>query len=78
MPDKLMYIPNYNRHKITPSVDYNYSLKHFNTQLNKPTNQNSVKSPKLLSQQIRKCYDKLWELVLLTAHWSLSLRKTTN
>ena len=37
-----MYIPN----KITPSVDYNSWLKHLNTQLNEPTNQNSSKFPK--------------------------------
>ena len=44
-----MYIPNVT-HKITPSVDHYYSwLKRLNTQLKKPTNQNSVKIQKLLS-----------------------------
>ena len=33
-------------HKITPTVDQNQWLNRLNTQLNKPTNQNSVKVPK--------------------------------
>ena len=33
-------------------------LKRLNTQLNDPTNQNSLKSPKLFSQQIRNRYYK--------------------
>ena len=33
-------------HKITHSVDYNLLLKRFETQLNKPTNQNSIKVQK--------------------------------
>ena len=45
MIDKLMYIPN-DIHKIIPSVDYNLWLKRLNTELNKPTNQNSIKLPK--------------------------------
>ena len=43
--------------KITPSVDYNQWLKHLDTQLEEPTNQNSIKVPKF-QQQIRKCYYK--------------------
>ena len=39
-------------------VDYIKGLKRLDTQLNKPTNQNLLKSPKFLSQQIRKCYYK--------------------
>ena len=35
-------------HKITPSVDYNKWLKRLNTQLNKPTNQNLIKVPKVV------------------------------
>ena len=35
-------------HKITPFVDYNYWLKHFNTQLNESTNQYSLKVPKVV------------------------------
>ena len=35
-------------HKITPSVYYNYWLKRFDTQLHKPTNQNSIKVPKVV------------------------------
>ena len=45
-------------HKITPSVDLNQWLKRLNTQLNKPINQNSLTSPKLLSQRMRKRYCK--------------------
>ena len=40
-------------HKISPAVFYNQELKRLNTQLNNPTNQISLKSPKLLSQQIK-------------------------
>ena len=39
-------------HKITPSV----MLKCLNTKLDKPTNKNSLKSPKLLSQRIIKMF----------------------
>ena len=39
--------------KITPSVDQNYWFKRLNIQLFEPTNQNSFKSPKLISQRIR-------------------------
>ena len=45
-------------HKITPSVDYNQWLKRLNTQHNKPTNQNSLTSQKLLSQRMKKRYCK--------------------
>ena len=48
-------------HKIIPSVDYNKWLKRLDTQLNELTNQNSIKSPKLLSQLIRKRYYKILE-----------------
>ena len=43
-------------HKIIPSVDFNEWLKHVDTQLNEPTNQNSIKALKLLIQRIRKRY----------------------
>ena len=42
MVDKLMYIPN-EIPKITPAVNYNLWLKRFDTQLNEPTYQNSIK-----------------------------------
>ena len=45
-------------HEITPSVDENYWLKRLNTQLKESANQNFLKSPKLLSQPIRKRYYK--------------------
>ena len=48
MADKLLI------HKIIPSVDQNKWLKRLNTQLNEPTDQNSLQSPKLLGQRIRK------------------------
>ncbi len=41
-------------YKIVPSVDYDQWLKYFNTKINEPTNQNSLKPPKLLRQRIRK------------------------
>ena len=44
--------------KITPSIDHNQWLKRLDTQLNKPTNQNSKESPKFLKQRIRKRYLK--------------------
>ena len=47
MVDKLMYIPNDKIH-IIPSVDLNYWLKRLDTQLNKPTNQNSIKVFKIV------------------------------
>ena len=34
-------------HKITPSVDHNQWLKRLDTPLNEPTNQNSIKVPKI-------------------------------
>ena len=52
-------------HIITPSADYNKWLKRLNTQLNDPTNQNSLKYPKLLSQRIKKrFYQTLWTSVI--------------
>ena len=52
-------------HKITASVNWNYWLKCLNTQLDELTNQNLLKSPKLLSQQIRKrCFKTLGTSVL--------------
>ena len=35
-------------HRITPSVDYNKWLKRMDTQLNEPTNKNSIKVPKVV------------------------------
>ena len=35
-------------HKIKTSVDCNYWVKQLNTQLNEPTNQNSIKVPKVV------------------------------
>ena len=45
-------------------------LKRLNTQPNKSTNQNSLKSPKLLSKQIRKRYHKTLEtFIYLSMFW---------
>ena len=41
-------------HKITPYVDYIKWLKRMDTQFNKPTNQNSLKVPKVMKLRIRK------------------------
>ena len=50
-------------HKIIPSVDYHYMLKRLDTQLTKPTNQNLISPPTLLSQGIRRHYYNTWVLV---------------
>ena len=68
MTDTLMYIPNDNTQKLTPSVALNKWLKRLNFQLNKPTNQNSLK---LLNQRIRKRYINLLELSLSPLSLSL-------
>ena len=51
MADKLMFI------KITP-VDYTQWLKRLDTQLNEPTNQNSIKVPKVVKLTNKKHYYK--------------------
>ena len=52
MADKLMYISKDNTQ--------NYNVERLGQQLNEPTNQNSnLKSPKLLSQRIRKLFSTL-------------------
>ena len=53
MIDKFMYVPNYHT-EITPSVDYNYWLKHLDTQFNEPNNQTSTKVPKVVIQTNKK------------------------
>ena len=61
---QLMYIPNANT-QITHSVDKNYWLKSLNTQLNKPTNQNTTKVPKAVMMTNKKPYYKtLWSRVI--------------
>ena len=63
MADTLMYIPNDDTHNYTLSK-FKLVLK---TQLNEPTNQNSLQSPKLLSQRIRQRFffykTRTWGLV---------------
>ena len=57
MVDKMMYIPN---DVIQDCLFCRLQLvvETMNNQLNKTTNQNSIKSPKLLSQRKRKRYHK--------------------
>ena len=43
MDDELMYIPN----DASQNLDYNLWLKRLDIQLNEPTNQNSIKVPKV-------------------------------
>ena len=42
--DKLIYM----MYKITPSVNYNYWLAHFDNHVSEPTHQNSIKVPKVV------------------------------
>ena len=58
MVDLLMYITRMT-HKNTPSVDYNERLKSLNSQLNKPTNQNLVRVPKVVKQTNKKTLLKI-------------------
>ena len=53
MANKLMYIPNVHT-QITLTVVYNYWLKRLDTQLNKPTNQNPLKVPKVVKSTNKK------------------------
>ena len=62
MADKLLYIPN-NDAQNHIYLDYCYWLKRLDTQVNEPTKQNLIKSPKLLGQRIRKRYYQLWGLI---------------
>ena len=57
MVDKFMYIPN---------------LKSLETQLNEPANQNR-KSLTLLSQRIRKLYDKTYSIETKTCYFIIAL-----
>ena len=54
MSDKLMYKIDKIMHKITPSLDYKQWLKCLDTQLNKPTNQNSIKVPRVVKSIDKK------------------------
>ena len=58
MHDSFMYIPNY-----CPVCRLQLVVETLGTQLNETTNQNSIKVSKLLSQRIRKDYNKTLELV---------------
>ena len=41
-------------HKITPSVDDKLGLKRLDTQINEPSNQNSLKVPKIVEPTNKK------------------------
>ena len=49
MADKLMYFP-----KVAYSENFNLRLTRLDTQLNAPTNQNSIKVPKVVKQTNKK------------------------
>ena len=53
MAEKIMYIPMM-IHKIAPTVDYNLWLKRLDTQLNEPSNQDSIKVPKVVKPMNKK------------------------
>ena len=52
-----MYIQN-DYHKFTPSVGYNQWQKCLDTQFTGPTNQDSIKVPKVFKSTNKKCYYK--------------------
>ena len=58
MADKWLYIPMM-IHKIISSVDINYLLKRFDTQLNEPTNQTSIWVPKFVEPTNKKTLLKI-------------------
>ena len=52
-------------HKITPTLYFNWWRKCLDTQLSEPTEQNSLKIPKVVNPTIRKrCYKTLGTIVL--------------
>ncbi len=52
------------KNKITSSIYYNYRLKRMDTKLNYPTNQNSIKVPKVVEPtNKRTIIIELWGLV---------------
>ena len=52
-------------HKITPIVYYIWWLKRKHTQLNEPTNQNSIKVPKVVKPSNKKRLNKtFWTSVI--------------
>ena len=53
MADKIIYIPNDDTQNY-PFPELNQWLKRLNTQLNKPTNQNTLKVPKVVKPTNKK------------------------
>ena len=53
MAVKLMYTPMM-LDKITPSLDYHLKFKYLDTQLNEPTNQNSIEVSKVVEPTNKK------------------------
>ena len=74
MVDKLMYIPNDDTQKITPSVDCNLWLKRLYTQLNKATNKNSIKVPKVVKPTHKKTLNTSLIISLMSLHTCLHFR----
>ena len=62
MDDKLKYIPNDNTENY-PFCRLKLKVKTFGHSINKPTNQNSIKVPKLVKPTNKKTKLKLWGLV---------------
>ena len=61
--------------KITHSVDYNYRLKRFETQLITPTNQKSIKAPKVVIKQTKRYYKTLGTSIICSPMSPPSLDK---
>ena len=61
--------------KITLSVNYNWWLKRLDTKLNEPTNQNSIKVPKIVNQTNRKRYHLTLGTSVMNSPMSLPTQK---
>ena len=68
--NKLMYIPIDNKHDY-PFCRLKLVVVTFEYSFNESTNQNSLKSPKLLMQRIRKCYYKALKTSVINSSFSL-------
>ena len=62
MADKLMFIPHDDAQNYSFCIS-KLGVETLNTQLNDLTKKNSLQAPKLLSQRLRKRYQKFWGLV---------------
>ena len=65
-------------HKIAPPVDLNQWLKRLNNYLDESTNQNSLKSPKIVKPTNKKrYYETLWTSVINSPLSPPSLKKNS-